>query len=162
MVVLKIRIIFVTSKGNNNKLNADMKKTFRILGMMLMAVVISMGMTACSESDDDAVKAEIYGKWYTERMEVHQSLDPDLAGTESSITEWMDFKDNGTVLFYDTELEEVITGQWTLKGDKLSIYEIDSDEYISYVYTVKKLTEEDLILYIEMPGILSATVYMGR
>lgn len=51
-----------------------MKKTFRILGMMLMVVIISMGMTACSESDDDVVKAEIYGKWYTERMEIHQSL----------------------------------------------------------------------------------------
>lgn len=139
-----------------------MKKTFRILGMMLMVVIISMGMTACSESNDDVVKAEIYGKWYTERMEIHQSLDPDLVGNEESITEWMDFKDNGTIFFYDTELEEVITGQWSLKGDKLSIYNIESDDYISYVYIIKKLTADELVLDIEMPGILSATVYMGR
>lgn len=74
----------------------------------------------------------------------------------------MDFKENGTIFFYDTELEEVITGQWSLKGDKLSIHNIESDDYISYVYIIKKLTEEELVLDIEMPGILSATVYMGR
>jgi len=42
-----------------------MTKTFRFLGMVLMAVLIGAGLTACSD-DDDVSASDIVGKWYME------------------------------------------------------------------------------------------------
>jgi len=79
-----------------------MTKTIRFIGMLLMAVLMGVGFTACSD-DDDVSASDIVGKWYMEGEDDY----------------YMVFSSDGTGYEYD----EGSTGQfeYSLNGNTLHI-----------------------------------------
>ena len=90
-------------------------KTFRILGMALVAVTLAFGMSACSDDDDDSLKELekeysrlIVGKWFNFTPEASMFLNYQADGTTTRIG-------------WDKELgwlEE--TGTYTLEGEEIT------------------------------------------
>ena len=92
-----------------------MMKTFRILGMALVAVMLGFAMSACSDDDDDYLKELekeyarlIVGKWFNFTPEASMFLNYQADGTTTRIG-------------WDKELgwrEE--TGTYTLEGEEIT------------------------------------------
>ena len=113
-------------------------KTFRLIGMALVAVMLSFAMSACSDDDDEYMKELekkysqlIVGKWFNFTPEVSAFLDYKADGSYS-------------VAAYHQENGWVISpaGQYRLKGNLLTlINEILAEEWLTEV----EITEDKLI-----------------
>lgn len=100
-----------------------MKKTFRILGMMLTVLLMTVGLNACSSDEDDEKDASIVGTWYRESTQ--------NAGTDLEYTVYAEitYKKDGTVTGYWKETHkdgheetETDTGRYEVIKDVLRIW----------------------------------------
>ena len=90
-------------------------KTFRRIGLAVIAILLCFGATACSSDDDEPqTNSPIVGTWD------YQS-DYDGEGTFT-------FKSNGTLTWFDGE-ETSSNHTYALSGDKLKIIFNDNDDY---------------------------------
>jgi len=134
-----------------------MTKTFRFIGMVLMAVLIGAGFTACSDDDDNIGNvSDIYGTWETTHSEgweiddgeLYDKWDMDASELkEEGEAERYTFTEDGKVTMYYWSgsrwyLDE--TCDYTISGNKLRIEDYDSEGDL--VITIKTLSESVLVL----------------
>ena len=100
-------------------------KTLRIIGMAVVAIIMSVNFAACGDDDDDFSTADLEGLWegissdFVEK-ENGQVIDE---GTEDLSDQRMKFNSDGTVIgYYKTngrwEMEDEV-GTWSYKDGKL-------------------------------------------
>jgi len=111
-----------------------MTKTLRFIGMVLMAVLIGAGFTACSDDDDDSVTSAIVGKWY-------------WTGEDNGT--YVVFKSNGSGYEYDNKEDETYVFCWKMTDNILFISwgeEADWDDADSWnvVISGNKMTWTDI------------------
>ena len=118
-----------------------MMKTFRILGMALVAVMLGFAMSACSDDDDDYLKELekeyarlIVGKWFNFTPEV---------------SAFMDYKADGSysVAAYHREKGWIISpaGQYRLEGNQLINVVVNPDGSTKELVTSVEITEDEFI-----------------
>ena len=100
-------------------------KTFRFIGMAIIAVLLCVNFTACSNDDGDEPKSSsIVGVWeYTSNN--------DGNGT-------MTFKNDGGLIWISDNDNEIISGSnytYTLKGNELKIV-WNGDDYTLGTFTI--------------------------
>ena len=116
-------------------------KTFRILGMALVAVMLGFAMSACSDDDDDYSKEVekeysrlIVGKWFNFTPEV---------------SAFMDYKADGSysVAAYHREKGWIISpaGQYRLEGNQLINVVVNPDGSTKELVTSVEITEDEFI-----------------
>ena len=89
-------------------------RTFRMIGMVLVAVLMCVNFTACSDDDDEPEGDSIVGTWeYTSSYQGN--------GTFT-------FKSNGGLVWNDGE-ETTSNHTYTLNGSELKIIFNDNDDY---------------------------------
>jgi len=134
-----------------------MTKTIRFIGMVLMAVLVSVGFAACSDDDDDIGNvSNIYGTWEATHNEGWQKANGKLDDEwdldaselkEEGEAERYTFTEDGKVTMYYWSgsrwyLDE--TCDYTISGNKLRIEDYDSEGDL--VITIKTLSESALVL----------------
>jgi len=110
-----------------------MTKTFRFIGMVLMAVLVSVSFAACSDDDDDSATSAIIGKWYW----------------DGENGEYLVFKSNGSGYEYDNEDGDTYDFYWKMTDSVLFISwdeEADWDDADSWnvVISGNKMTWTDI------------------
>lgn len=96
-------------------------KTFRMIGMALVAVLMCVSFVACGSDDDEPEGASIIGTWkYTSSY--------DGNGTFT-------FKSNGSLVWDDGE-ETTSNHTYTLNGSELKIIFNDNDDYTLGSFTM--------------------------
>lgn len=78
-------------------------KKLRIIGMALLTVVLCLGISSCSNDDEENVIGNIVGKWKTEW--VYEDGDPYPAGTTGYCI--YTFNPNGTGHYFEFDHGEV-------------------------------------------------------
>lgn len=116
-----------------------MKTTLRAIGMMLVAVVVSLAMTACGDDDDD----KGFGPIDPDHPAVTGDHDPELIGTwtwKGAGEDWSEentytFNKNGTFTYTEKwwEADEgrgtyTDKGYWSTSGSYVTIYITSSSD----------------------------------
>lgn len=153
--------------GQNFKLTYLMKKTLYFLSLVLFSMVFSLNMTSCNSSDDDDTtevvnNKKIVGKWFYEDSNFYSEQDYITEDAVEMFVSWICFTELGDVSWFDTDLQEIIYGDYRLDGTTLYIYNIEHEDYLPYNYTVKSLTDEDLTLHVKMEGLYSMDVHYKK
>ena len=79
-------------------------KTFRMLGMVVVAIMMSLNFVACSNEDTpEGYDEMIVGTWENEVGDIYV------------------FKKGGAFSYIDMEYDSSVTGTWTIAGDMLSM-----------------------------------------
>ena len=108
-----------------------MKATFRMVGMMLIAVLFSVGLASCGDDDDDPADpsthdSALVGTWVNT-----------ISGSDWTETAEVKFSANGKfenkIVYKDSEETEVYKygGLWSTSSNKLTVectYSDDPDE----------------------------------
>lgn len=137
-------------------------KTFRIIGMVLMAVLLSASFTSCSEDDDEESvggKETLIGMWQTTHDEGYTKIDGkvdeewnDNITSEEDADRW-EFLEDGTAKSYywtgSQWADDNIKSWWTLEGNKLHFGSLDDDAYTVKVLNASQLVIELHVLYTE-------------
>ena len=153
--------------GQNFKLTYLMKKTLYFLSLVLFSMVFSLNTTSCNSSDDDDTievvnNKKIVGKWFYEDSDFHSEQDYITEDAIEMFVSWICFTELGDVSWFDTDLQEIIYGDYRLDGTTLYIYNIEHEDYLPYNYTVKSLTDKDLTLHVKMEGLYSMDVHYKK
>lgn len=126
------------------------KKNWWIVLMAFTAIVMTAGLTACGNDDDETGKNEeqedsdsyasmIIGKWYTEE----EYEKGDKLGYQ--------FFSNGTGKGYEYNETTGSLGdswniEWYIRGDKLSITELIEGEYDMDTYNIVSITANHVLI----------------
>lgn len=133
-------------------------KTLRLFGLTLMAILLSVNFTSCSEDGDDPIKnpEKLVGEWFLvqerewgvydgEEYDDKYTYDinnPDSGDNKMVIKETSNENEFAVSYYYYNSSSE----EWSLSakemiridGDKyIEVYEIEDDEYEEDVYTFK-------------------------
>lgn len=112
-------------------------KTLRLIGMAIMAVIMSVNFTACSDDDEDntPTSEKLIGQWtltYEEGYEKEPSepeYDRDWShapkGDECEYFGNFTFRADGTYTQYELDNSEIDKGKWVLGNNLLTITSID-------------------------------------
>ena len=97
-----------------------MKRTFRILGMVCMAVFLSLTLNSCSDDDDSDLDSNLIGKWaYSENT--------------SNASDWIEFHSNGKYTYTESYYGNTYTdeGTWWTSGNKLynKVWDAEDERY---------------------------------
>ena len=95
-----------------SKFNIFMKKTLRMVGMAIMAILMCVNFSSCSSDDDGG--NPIVGKY-----KLVSVSEEDGDSNTDGWYEFFEFKADGT--FVDRDSEEVTYGKYTVKGNYLHI-----------------------------------------
>lgn len=96
-------------------------KTFRLIGMVLLAILVSVNFAACNDDDEEETGTSIVGTWkYTSNED----------GTGS-----FTFKSNGSLVWDDGE-ETTSNHTYQLNGSELKIIFNDNDDYTLGTFTI--------------------------
>ncbi len=130
-----------------------MKKVgFKLLMMLLGVMAFSVAFTACDDDDDDISKANIVGKWLLKKSTTDGIVElPDYdCPTKKG---YVEFLSDGRIkdVYYNEECKAVTytDTQWSLDGNTLTTQEKNQKNSYTYIYTVKTLTSESMILLFE-------------
>lgn len=141
-----------------------MKRTFAYLSFVLFALLGCMNLASCSDSDSQNTgtlgNQQIAGKWFY----VNSNYISLPAGTEKpeDFISWMYFTEYGDMSFYDTDLQTIIYADYRLEKDKLTVYNIDNDSYMPFTYTIKKLTNTELVVHVKLEGLYEAEFFYEK
>ncbi|MBD3592301.1 lipocalin family protein [Bacteroides sp. GM023] len=117
-------------------------KTLRIIGMAVIAVIMSVNFAACGDDDDDFDTADLIGLWEgvssdSVEKENGQIVDTD---TEDLSDVRMRFNSDGTLVGYEKVngvwVEEDYVATWTYKDGKLYATSEDAENVIGNVIEV--------------------------
>ena len=106
-------------------------KTFRMLGMAVVVIIMSLNFVACSDDEKaDSYADLIVGTW------------------EDEFGDLTTFKKDGTVIYISTDLDESsAAGTWSITGDQLVRTASLFGETIQGKYTIRQLTTTTMVLY---------------
>ena len=107
-------------------------KTFRLIGMALLAVVMCVNFTSCSDDDDNANSAIQGTQEYTSSTD------------EGLNSGYFTFKSDGSLIWNDGE-DITSNNSYILQLDKLKIILNDNDDYLigTIVFSGNKATYND-------------------
>ena len=115
-------------------------KTFRLIGMALVAVMLGFAMSACSDDDDEYLKELekkysqlIVGKWFNFTSEVSAFLDYKADGSCS------------VVAYYQEKGWMISPGYYRLEGNQLINTLVNSDGSTKELVTEVEITEDEFI-----------------
>lgn len=117
-------------------------KTLRLIGMAIVAIVMSVNFAACGDDDDDVNTADLIGLWEgvssdSVEKENGQIVDTD---TEDLSDLRMRFNSDGTLVGYEKVngvwIEEDYVATWTYKDGKLYGTSEDAENVIGNVIEV--------------------------
>ncbi len=124
------------------------KVNIKLLMMLLGIVALSIIFTACGDDDDPITKAGIIGKWRIEKVILNGKTI--LAEYECTNKNYLEFKESGTLknVWYDDDdcKEHIDLEKWNLTGNTLTTEEKEGENTYTYIFTVKELTKDNLIL----------------
>ena len=126
-------------------------KTFRLIGMTLLMVMLAVNFTACSDDEDEQTiieQANLIGKWQSTWEKIHKVENGKevVTSDEAYTNALLEFKTDGTCIESYVDGGHTETSRWSLKGNKLTI---SYDDGYSDVLTVNELTATKLILTFE-------------
>lgn len=117
-------------------------RTLRIIGMAIVAIVMSVNFAACGDDDDDFDTADLIGLWEgvssdSVEKENGQIVDTD---TEDLSDVRMRFNSDGTLVGYEKVngvwIEEAYVATWAYKDGKLYATSEDAENVIGNVIEV--------------------------
>ncbi len=127
----------------------EMKKlSFKLLLMLLGVMALNVAFTACDDDDDDFSKKDILGKWVLEKYTTDGVVELPDYECETKI-DYSEFLADGRIkdVYYDKDCkEDTDMSQWNLDGNTLMLQEKTEKNNYIYIYTVKKLTSETMVL----------------
>lgn len=83
-------------------------KTFRMIGMALVAILISVSLVSCSDDDEE--------------KPVELTYDELIIGTwETDWDEKYTFREDKTVTMHDLDIDYTAEGTWVISGDTLTM-----------------------------------------
>lgn len=127
-------------------------RTFRLIGMALIAIVMCMNFTACSSDDDENVpkieQANLIGKWQStwERTHEIENGKEVVTSDEAYTDDIWEFKADGTCIASYANNDYTKTSRWSLKDNILTLSHSDTN---SDIFIVNELTANKLILAFE-------------
>lgn len=126
-------------------------KTFRLIGMTLLMVMLAVNFTACSDDEDEQTiieQANLIGKWQSTWEKIHKvENDKEVVTSDEAYTNGLwEFKTDGTCIESRVEGGYTEISRWSLKDNKLTISYDDGD---SNVLTINELTATKLVLAFE-------------
>ncbi|MDE6231567.1 MAG: hypothetical protein K2M37_08120 [Muribaculaceae bacterium] len=129
-----------------------MKKTFRLFGLLMMAVILSLGMSACSDDDGVADPSthdpELVGLWA-------EKGDPDNTILfESNGTFKNEFDDDGDI--------EWVKGKWSTSDGEITLRVTSSNfpNHIKEVQGYYKVVNGNMFYLSENSSFVNAEVYI--
>lgn len=117
-------------------------KTLRIIGMAVIAVIMSVNFAACGDDDDDFNTADLIGLWEgvssdSVEKENGQIVDTD---TDDLSDVRMRFNSDGTLIGYEKVngvwVEEDYVSTWTYKDGKLYATSVDEENVMGNIIEV--------------------------
>jgi hypothetical protein len=120
--------------------------------IILVLVVLSAACTNDGDNNGLAINSQnLLGKWYIKGGTSNNSPFENYNHACATNKDFQEFFDNGELTFNGfnsaCKLTEVEPSLWVLNGNILTVSNINFDPIIyEYVYTIEKLTSEELIL----------------
>ena len=135
-----------------------MKTLVKTLSMIAICMVASFSLVSCSSSDDEPTKEQIsiIGKWTTEYAEPLNQSDWNDKYTYTFVIPEIEFKSNGTFVWYSWNSEEArpnttpISGTYTINEDKL-IMSTTGSEWLSGSHTIQSVDKSSFTLITKSP-----------
>ncbi|WP_373126782.1 lipocalin family protein [Bacteroides sp. HPS0048] len=127
-------------------------RTFRLIGMTLLMVILAVNFTACSDEEEEEQtiieQANLIGKWQSTWEKIHKVENGKevVTSDEAYTNALLEFKADGTCIESRVEGGYTETSRWSLKDNKLTLSY--SDGY-SDVLTINELTATKLVLAFE-------------
>ncbi len=126
-----------------------MKSRIRIL---IAGLVIAVSFSGCNKDDEDPDFASIVGTWQGTSIDYEFIPSGSSIGVEETDDDFdgvVEFEDDGSATYNDDGTES--SGTYSINGSKLSTdVEFSSEfEISSQDFTIKKLTETQLTLYVK-------------
>ena len=125
-------------------------KTLRILGMALMAMMLSVTFISCGGDDNDGsgstdYASAIIGRWYPQEIQIP-------FGSAYSTSQWVEFHSDGTGIDCSTTNQET-TFNYTLDGNKIVL------EGYGFSYTIVEASASSLTLETNAFGYTLRVIY---
>ena len=127
-------------------------RTFRLIGMTLLMVILAVNFTACSDDEEEEQtiieQANLIGKWQSTWEKIHKVENgKEVVTSDEAYTNGLwEFKIDGTCIESYVDGGHTETSRWSLKDNKLTI---SYDDGYSDVLTVNELTATKLVLAFE-------------
>lgn len=131
--------------------------TKNIFSVFVAVLLSSLTFISCS-SDDDVEADSIIGKWYVTNVESSSAFGE--VEEEWEVGDWILFNEDETCTW--TQIGEIINAKYEIDNNILSVFDIDSEDFIPFSYKIAKLTSDELILTIEAGGLLEARIELER
>jgi len=117
-------------------------KTLRIIGMAVVAVIMSVNFAACGDDDDDVNTADLVGLWEGVSSDYVEKANGEVVYTDTDDLSdvRMKFNSDGTLVGYEKVngvwIEEDYVATWTYKDGKLYATSEDAENVIGNVIEV--------------------------
>ena len=126
-------------------------RTFRLIGMTLLMVILAVNLTACSDEEEEQTiieQANLIGKWQSTWEKIHKVENGKevVTSDEAYTNALLEFKADGTCTEGYADGGYTETSRWSLKDNKLTI---SYDDGYSDILTVNELTATKLVLAFE-------------
>ena len=127
-------------------------RTFRLIGMTLLMVILAVNFTACSDEEEEEQtiieQANLIGKWQSTWEKIHKVENGKevVTSDEAYTNALLEFKADGTCIESRVEGGYTETSRWSLNDNKLTLSY--SDGYPD-VLTINELTATKLVLAFE-------------
>lgn len=129
----------------------------KLLTKLAIVLFCALPFSSCS-SDDDVEADSIIGKWYVTNVESSSAFGE--VEEEWEVGDWILFNEDETCTW--TQIGEIINAKYEIDNNILSVFDIDSEDFIPFSYKIAKLTSDELILTIEAGGLLEARIELER
>lgn len=131
--------------------------TKNIFSIFVAVLLSSLTFISCS-SDGDVEADSIIGKWYVINVESSSAFGE--VEEEMEVGDWILFNEDETCTW--TQTGEIINAKYEIDNNILSIFDIDSEDYMPFSYKIVKLTSNELILTIEAGGLFEGRIELER
>jgi hypothetical protein len=135
----------------------NMKKILSGLGIALMLMIT---MTGCSEPDASAQLTD--GIWNFSNITTDSEDELIIAliafNKEAGAGSTLEFQEGGDYIQDSPELEETITGTWSLIGDDQLILTPDTEDFIQSTLNINELSKDKLKYTFADPGLNNESV----
>lgn len=122
---------------------------------IVLFLSLCVALAGCKKNDPDP-QSLILGKWETKKLTIDQYENGVKATTATSTTftgdEYIEFKNDGTVVFSSSEGKQNATYTIDTDGEKLSV--VYQGSTAVQLIDVRSLTASDLVIYQELPPVV--------
>lgn len=108
--------------------------------------------------EDGETSVSILGKWIVVDVAAESAFGD--VEEEMQPGDWMEFKSNNICTW--RQAGEIVNAKYEIKDNVLSIYDIDSSEYIPFKYEIDELTSTRLVLTVDLGELLQGEWILKR